>query len=245
MQRLAALLAVLGACTFAPGQADPVPGDDDPVPAPLPPPPPGTKSCPDDPKLEVCLDFEDQTLVPMAVDGSSHRRDAMTHAVRATARGGEQALAVDGNSYAQVVPDGSALFTVPMTIEMWVNPSSETDRHRAIAAPYLYELEQHSRDDGSNVWGCDLAGWSVEGGEFHTDAWTHLACTYDGDTLALYVNGARVDSTKPRNLDTYGDGGGMMIGNDDGFHAFQGAIDNLRVYSRLLSGEEISALARD
>jgi hypothetical protein len=245
MQRVAALLVVLGACTFSPAQAHAPGGDDDDDPTPVPSPPAQTTGCPDDPTLEVCLDFEDATLVPMAVDGSTHRRDAQTHGVRAATRGAEQALAVDGDSSAEVVPDGKALFAVPMTIEMWVNPASSSDRHRAVAAPFLYELEQHSRDDGTNEWGCDLAGWSVAGGEFQTDTWTHLACTYDGDTLALYVNGARVDSVKPKNLDVLGDAGGMVIGNDDGFHAFVGALDDLRVYSRLLDDDEISQLAQD
>jgi chitodextrinase len=74
-----------------------------------------------------------------------------------------------------------------------------------------------------------------------TSVWTHLAQTYDGTTLRLYVNGTQVASAphagalqvtaSPLSI-----GGSLAYGE-----FFQGRIDDARVYNRALSPAEIQA----
>src|SRR5581483_11362428 len=71
------------------------------------------------------------------------------------------------------------------------------------------------------------------------NTWTHLAGTYDGTTLRLYVNGTQVGtaaktggiavSTNP-----------LQIGGDSIYgQYFSGVIDEVRIYNRALSVTEI------
>src|SRR5437879_12419831 len=71
------------------------------------------------------------------------------------------------------------------------------------------------------------------------NTWAHLAATYDGTTIRLYVNGVQVasraqtgtiaTSTNPLQI-----GGDSLYGQ-----YFQGAIDEVRVYNVALTGAQI------
>lgn len=73
------------------------------------------------------------------------------------------------------------------------------------------------------------------------DRWTHLALTYDGVRLRLYVDGTRVSSraltgTILRTSDPLWIGGNRPYGE-----YFKGVIDEVRVYDRALSPAEVNA----
>jgi hypothetical protein len=73
------------------------------------------------------------------------------------------------------------------------------------------------------------------------NTWTHLALTYDGTTLCLYVNGVQVFSlARTGNLTASAHpleiGGDSILGQ-----YFQGAIDEVRIYNQALSLSEIQA----
>ncbi|MCK4342416.1 MAG: LamG domain-containing protein [Phycisphaerae bacterium] len=69
--------------------------------------------------------------------------------------------------------------------------------------------------------------------------WTHLAGTWDGSTMWLYVNGAEVASkTYTGNL---GDTAGRSLKISCGY-PFNGIIDEVRIYDRALSEDEIRQL---
>lgn len=94
------------------------------------------------------------------------------------------------------------------------------------------------------------------------DRWTHIALTYDAKTskFIVYANGASVID-KSLGAGAYGkikykDFNGMVIGNHqfqttpsltnhgpEGWaSAFNGAIDNLRIYNLALTGDQVNAL---
>ena len=67
------------------------------------------------------------------------------------------------------------------------------------------------------------------------NAWTHLAATYDGATLRLYVNGTQVGS-KPQTGSIPASTGPLRIGGNSIWSEwFRGLIDEVRVYSRALT----------
>jgi hypothetical protein len=81
------------------------------------------------------------------------------------------------------------------------------------------------------------------------DQWHHVAVTFDGQTICCYLDGVgkdhRVKNSSPLKKSTWD----LCIGNsivDYGtgeFVAFDGLIDEVRIYNRALSADEIKALA--
>ena len=91
------------------------------------------------------------------------------------------------------------------------------------------------------------AGWkSFNAATAVTDGdWHHVAGTYDGSDFKLYLNGAvdgeTAPGTKPDNHDNFLFIGGCDIGN----YWMTGTIDEVVIYNRALSEQEINELMED
>ena len=79
-----------------------------------------------------------------------------------------------------------------------------------------------------------------------TGAWTHIAMTWDGQTVIAWLGGVATDtmpSTQPAS-----DARDLLLGADnDGAglsNFFDGGIDEIQLYNRALSADEIAALAK-
>jgi hydrogenase maturation factor HypE len=71
------------------------------------------------------------------------------------------------------------------------------------------------------------------------NTWTHLALTYDGATMRMFVNGAQV-STKAVTGSAPVTAAALRIGGDSVWgEYFKGLIDEVRIYNRALNGGEI------
>src|SRR4029077_17273374 len=92
-----------------------------------------------------------------------------------------------------------------------------------------------SRPAMGGTFGSDLFGPSA----LTAHTWAHLAATYDGATMRLYVNGvqvARRAQTGPIATST----NPLQIGGDSLYgQYFAGRIDEVRIYNRALSVAEI------
>jgi hypothetical protein len=76
-------------------------------------------------------------------------------------------------------------------------------------------------------------------GVLTTTAWQHIAGTYDGNNLRLYVNGSQVGSLPYTG--TVNTGSGIELSS--GGEPYDGRLDDLRIYNRALTPSEIAALA--
>ena len=73
--------------------------------------------------------------------------------------------------------------------------------------------------------------------------WHHVAFTYDGTTIRLYVDGVE-DATLDAIIDTGVDGEtNVNIGSQLGGSLFQGLIDDVRIYDSALTPEQIKFLS--
>jgi hypothetical protein len=79
------------------------------------------------------------------------------------------------------------------------------------------------------------------GARLTANVWAHLAATYDGAMLRLYVNGVQVASRAQTGLITTTTGPLRTGGNAIWGEYFQGRLDEVRVYNRALSQAEIQA----
>ena len=78
-------------------------------------------------------------------------------------------------------------------------------------------------------------------GAVAANAWSHLALTYDGATLRLYVNGTQV-SSQARTGAIATSTNQLQIGGDSLYgQNFSGLIDEVRVYNRALAASEIQS----
>jgi chitodextrinase len=130
-----------------------------------------------------------------------------------------------------------------MTLEAWVNMGIVDNQWEDIVykANDNYYLEATSNKNvpaGAGTFGtADVAAYGTSA--LPQNTWTHLAVTYDGTTLLLYVNGVQVSSLgRTGNIVTSTNP--LQIGGDSFFgQYFNGIIDEVRVYNVALTPEEI------
>lgn len=156
------------------------------------------------------------------------------------------AISFDGQTYFsapgnQKLPTGNA----PRSVSVWVKPSLGRD-WGVIAAWGRTNKGQTSSIATVNGSGAFAGYWSDCNGNAAVDdgRWHHLAFTYDGTSLRLYIDG-REDCMANLVLDTQGST--LVIGRTLPDHAdgnfFEGLLDDLRIYDRALTPEEIAQLA--
>ncbi len=157
------------------------------------------------------------------------------------------ALSFDGVNDWVTVADASSLdLTTGMTLEAWVRPTVSTGWRTVILKEQpgqlvyaLYAGTDTNRPSGNVFLGGDLDTRGTAA--LPANAWSHLAATYDGTTLRLFVNGAPVSSRTVTGA-MVGSAGALRIGGNGVWGEwFQGLIDELRVYNRALSVAEIQS----
>ncbi|MCP4454962.1 MAG: hypothetical protein GY809_26175 [Planctomycetes bacterium] len=149
----------------------------------------------------------------------------------------------------------SLQLTDSATISAWVKMNEGNDDvYMGIAGKLVsgnyqgFSLVRHSSnvfrlwcDDGAGV----LVGFEADSDGTYTDTeWHHVAGVIDDGTSILYVDGAR--QAKEGNVDLTDSGTYAQIGrqySDDSSHRYwNGLIDDVRIYYRALSEQEISGL---
>ncbi|HWM62688.1 MAG TPA: LamG domain-containing protein, partial [Solirubrobacterales bacterium] len=160
------------------------------------------------------------------------------------------AIYLDGNDDYVEIPDSPELqLTEEFTLETWVRPEGVYDEGVAISKEagnfYSYQLFAGSREEAGVPEGfLAYEPWAWEDVEdeenpLQAKTWNHLAFTYDGAVLRLYVNGELVDTEwgPPAQASV----GPLMFGGNDDEEFFKGRIDEVRIYSRALNEAEVSA----
>ncbi|MBN2357876.1 MAG: hypothetical protein JXR83_00385 [Deltaproteobacteria bacterium] len=76
-----------------------------------------------------------------------------------------------------------------------------------------------------------------------TDRWYHLAVSYDGSDLALYLDGQYASGASLALATSGTHSHGQRLGDFDGAHSLLARLDQLRIFNRGLSTDEASSLA--
>ena len=153
--------------------------------------------------------------------------------------------AVELNGSSQYITSGQSLLNdlSEFTIMGWLRPDNTNPDRSFFGQNNLIEL---GIDFSSNQ--IDL--WTNAGGSLNATVqlpfgkWSHITATGSGSELKLYVNGREVatggssTSNYGSNSDIFKIGEGVLDASGD---LFQGRIDDVRVYSRLLCPNEVNA----
>jgi hypothetical protein len=166
------------------------------------------------------------------------------------------AYALDGVDDHLVLPDETAFDLSQFTIALWFNHSGITQSATLVMkGPYAGHNYWLSliRVGGATypnvhfgVYNADGSFTSIANWEnyYAPGAWHHVAATYDGATLALYVDGV-LKVTAPDTIGLQLNDAPVHVGRrEDGYQAYPGLIDDVRFYSRALTLAEIQNLMR-
>lgn len=185
-----------------------------------------------------------------AVSDASGRGNAgvINGATRTTAGRFGGALSFDGvNDFVSVADSPSLDLTNSLTISAWVRPTTIADWRTVILkegsatglAYALYSSTNNNRPGGYlEIGGVDreLKGTA----SVVTTAWRHLALTYDGTTMRIYVDGVLRGSRAQTGATATSAGELKIGGNAVWGEWFSGLIDEVRIYDRTLSAAEIT-----
>ncbi|MCR9014614.1 LamG-like jellyroll fold domain-containing protein [Aquiflexum gelatinilyticum] len=155
------------------------------------------------------------------------------------------ALALAGRNFASIPHNSSLEITSALSMTAWVKATSV---HRGTI---LYK----SAGKGFELW------FTIDGKiEFRLNRasngttyrilsnfsynnslnqWIHVAASFDGRTMKIYVNGEEDASKTFTTFNIGTTSGNLVLGSMDGIQRWQGSLDEIRLFNRSLSLEEI------
>ena len=161
------------------------------------------------------------------------------------------ALRFDGvNQYVNVADANNLDLTPSFTVSVWMNPSrllGPGSGRKDLLKKYLayWLLVNYPANDGRISFVLNDGRPFVQSttATWETNQWYHIAATYDGATLKLYVNGALEGSTATTALPNKNSYPLQFGGNTDQRLWFPGALDDIRFYGCALTATQIAALS--
>ena len=158
------------------------------------------------------------------------------------------ALSFNGsNSMVRVADSASLDLTTAMTLSAWIRPTVSQSGWRTILQRETdaYFLNASNSDGPLRPSGGGTFGGNTQYLSGPTaspvNAWTHVALTYDGATLRLFVNGTQVATRATTGAIQATDNPLWIGGNNPYGEYFEGLIDEVRVYNRALTQADIQA----
>jgi hypothetical protein len=191
----------------------------------------------------------DQTAFDGTVNGASFVENGGVQDVVSGPNSG--AYEFDGVDDDIVLPSSSAFaFTTDVTLTAWVRPDTFSLRTPIIAKARNTrgnetEMDYYLGAGGGSVFagvsdGSDVL--NINGGSLTTGIYQHLAMTYNGQTLRVFLNGTQVNSGSLA-VTTLQDKFDVHIGGSESNNSFyDGVIDAPRIYNRVLSASEINQI---
>ena len=137
--------------------------------------------------------------------------------------------------------------TTGMTLSAWVFPTANQSGWRTIVQREVDAYFLHASSNAGALR--PAAGGTFNGidnnfaspSAIAVNAWTHVAVTYDGTAMRLFVNGTEV-ATTPVTGSVQSNTNALRIGGNSPYgEYFQGRIDDVRIYNRALTATEIQS----
>jgi prepilin-type N-terminal cleavage/methylation domain-containing protein len=175
-------------------------------------------------------------------------------------------LAFSGQSFVQIPSTPSLNVSTALTLSIWFKATDITDSQSIISrredgGGYELRLASAVNCGGDNSM-CFTLGLTTGSGyepmgiridnnglNLASNAWHHVAATYDGTIMRLYINGVLAttrllpgtirSNTAPLCIGAFADDNNCQ----ESTNIFTGSLDDARVYNRVLNPSEIALLA--
>ena len=170
----------------------------------------------------------------------------------------DMSLAADRGGKVLRCGEGEATCPAPMpffhtggiTIAMWCKPSepNQSDHWLLNTVGKGTDGYRLGLGGGRPIWQVPLSSWSHRlsaPDPLPADQWSHIAASFDNRMLRLYVNGVEVGSLERTGFINPSSNNLVLGGYSVGLARarFQGALDDVRIYRRVLTADEIATLA--
>jgi hypothetical protein len=197
--------------------------------------------------LVAAYGFEEQSGTA-AVDSLGHRNGTLAGGATRVANGRfGQALSLDGVNGMVTVPDSSAIrLSSAMTIEAWVRPTalggvrSLLTKDNTGGFSYSLLANNAANVPSANVF--TTSPLSAAGpASLALGQWTHVAQTWDGTNVKLYIDGAEVASQPTTGTLVVNNGTLKIGGSTTAGQFFNGLVDEVRLYNRVRTPAQINA----
>jgi len=157
------------------------------------------------------------------------------------------ALSFDGTDDYVDLGTGNFNLTDSLTVSAWVNVSSANSGYATIIGrgQYLYPFWLQLDIENKIRFGIRTtsANYLTTDTRLNTGQWYHLAATYQNGERIIYINGQPSKSDTLTGALYQKSGEKTLLGNTPNSTAyFNGTIDDVRIYNRALSAQEISDL---
>jgi Concanavalin A-like lectin/glucanases superfamily/Calx-beta domain len=196
--------------------------------------------------LVAAFSFDEGAGTTALDDSGNGLNGAISGATWSTGRNGG-ALSFDGVDDWVTVDDHALLDVTRVTVSAWIRPSVRTPWMTVLmketGTGLAYAL--YANNDASRPAGEILVNGVIRiatgTAAVATTGWTHLAYTYDGANMRMYVNGVLVRTVARTGNITASTGPLRIGGNEVWGEFFTGLIDDVRVYNRALTLAEVQA----
>jgi hypothetical protein len=199
--------------------------------------------------LVAAYSFDSTSGTTLADTSGNAHHGAITGATWTTGKYGNS-LSFNGSNQSVSIPDANDLdLSTGMTLEAYVYPvtinSWETVLLKERPGGLAYALYAGAPSNGPPAGYITRTGTSGDIGadgltRLPLNTWSHIASTYDGSSVRLYVNGVLVRTTSAPGSIMASANPLRMGGNSIWGEYFQGRIDEARIYNRALSAAEIA-----
>ena len=180
----------------------------------------------------------------VATDITGNGNDGTIHGARYVENGSGHCLVFDGvDDYVNCGHGPSLNVTDQITLEAWICPRRQPRGEAGIVGKSFTSFLLTYYSDGQCYWYISQGGNYCEA-TLTPGSWHHVAGTFDGKQIRLFLDGESVQSRGSR-FDKIGAGGDLVIGHLFGGPTYRatppfcGKIDEVRVYRRALTREQI------
>ncbi len=142
--------------------------------------------------------------------------------------------------------DDSLNLTKAITIETWAMPKEAGEGGKnagpvckAQTGAWGWQLRYNSPDNNFMGFQFNAGGskWLSVGQKLTPGEWYHIVGTYDGSEAKCYLNGVEKNKMNMSNINSTPDP--FFIGQDGWINVFNGVVDEVRIYNRALSKDEV------